>query len=161
MGLFTPNMNPMEKMQLHTLMKQAKETEKILNETTNPATFFSRLNFYLDVYLTMQNFEKFKIFNKGQTPSNALSLALGQMENSVNEFMDKAYRKEIEASYKLKTDKARAARIDKFFNDMFEIFEKCKDPHSDIRRGNPAMEHYSGILVTPHNEEFLLGLRRS
>ena len=55
MGLFTPKITPTQISQAKLLLKQSNESIKLVNTTTNPETYFGRLNFTFDVLLEMKN----------------------------------------------------------------------------------------------------------
>lgn len=54
MGLFSfgaPKISQAELQELKGLMKQAQETTKLINTTTNPEVYFGRLHFLFDLFL--------------------------------------------------------------------------------------------------------------
>lgn len=131
---------------LEQVKNQIKESNEIINKTTNPETFFNRLNFLLDKLLFLSQYEDNYIINN----SNAIkdyNSALNNIETLVNNFIDRSYNYELEKASKLKTDKGKQDRIINYFKKL----EICFGNANEYWTGNNIEPHYSGRLFTDGN----------
>lgn len=146
MGLFTPKISSAQIQHVQLLLKQANESAKLVNTTVKPDVFFGRLNFLLDVLLEMQKYEKYKIFT-GSLPSADYRKITGNLENTVNDFLNRAIANNKEKIASLKTDAARQKNYAKFVSDLKKSFLSSKT----YWQGNTVYPHYNGPLYTSAN----------
>ena len=153
MGLFTPKISNWEKEHVQGLLKQAKESAKLVNTTVNPEVYFGRLHFLFDTLLEMQKYEKYKIF-KGNGPSKDLKMLESTLGQSVDDFIMRSYSKRLEKANSLKTEKSKFNNMKKYADSMITAFDSA--PH--FWEGNGMWPHYTGPLYTPKNWEKLTSL---
>jgi hypothetical protein len=156
MGLFSvkPTAFQIQDAKLH--LKQAKDNTKLVNTTTKGDVFFGRLNFLLDTLLHLQQYEKFGLF-KGKAPSAYYREILGDMEKIVQKFIDRTVAKEQEAVNKLKTQKAKINRVDRFKAEMIKWFDNANTywQGNYLVSSGTSLPHYSARLYTIQNYNYL------
>lgn len=135
------------------LLKQLNESTNIVNHTTNPKTYFGRLNFIFDTLIEMTKYEKSGIY-KGSSPTQNLNKLKNDLESSVNAFIDRAYEAQIIKTCSLKTEQGKINSLNKFFDSMFAAFECANTFWS----GDSVKEHYIGKLFTSGNMAYLNSL---
>lgn len=134
-----------QKYDFSSILNQVSESLDIINSTTNPDTFFNRLNFILDRLLFINKKScsiddinrSLKIYND----------TINDLENIVNEFIDRSYYHEHEIASKLKTEKERKNRLINYFKNPEISFGNSNDHY----HGNNPEFHYSGRLYTDRN----------
>lgn len=146
MGLFTPRISKVELAAAKNMLKQVNDCAKIVNTTTNPEIYFSRLNFLFDLLLELRKYEKYHIFT-GKSPTQDYNSLLNNLESSVNLFIDRTYEKQKEKMIALKTDKAKQNSFQKYALKMRTAFENA----NSYWQGNAGTSHYTGILYTQNN----------
>ena len=106
------------------LLKQAKETADILNQTTNPDTFFSRYDFLIGRLKTLCACEDYISFT-GETPSVTLARVGTKdfYEMASCHLMDRCFGKSCEKMASLKTEKGKQNEADRFN----KAFASCGD----------------------------------
>ncbi|MPN59637.1 hypothetical protein SDC9_207358 [bioreactor metagenome] len=80
------------------------------------------------------------------------------MTPTVNGFIDRAFSNEESKIGALKTDKAKAARKERFVKGMFDAFEKANTFWTGRTYPGPSVlqpPHYTGPLYTNENLEYL------
>lgn len=146
MGLFTPKISKVELASAKNMLKQVNDCSKVVNTTTNPETYFSRLNFLFDLLLELRKYEKYRIFT-GKSPTQDYNYLLDNLESSVNAFIDRTYEKQKEKMSTLKTDKSKYNSFQKYAQKMSTAFENA----NSFWQGNAGISHYTGILYTQNN----------
>ncbi|MGN0629985.1 MAG: hypothetical protein ACI4JN_01540, partial [Ruminococcus sp.] len=136
-----------------SLLKQLNESTNIVNHTTNPKTYFERLNFIFDTLMEMTKYEKSGIY-KGSSPTQNLNKLKNDLESSVNAFIDRAYDAQIKKACSLKTEQGKINSLNKFFDSMFAAFESA----DTLWSGDSVREHYVGKLFTSGNMAYLNSL---
>lgn len=129
------------------ILRKLNESYNIFQNTTNPEVFFGRLNFSLDCLLQLMQY-KISIFN-GATPEYEYERILKNLENYVDEFIDRSYAAELKKIATLKTTKGKRNRLDKYVTNLMSAFENA---HS-FWSGNSGVLHYTGELYTTNNFE--------
>lgn len=150
MGLFTPTISKAELASVKNMLKQVNESAKTVNTTTNPETFFGRLNFIFDLLLELKKYEKYRIFT-GNSPTKDYNYLLDNLESSVNAFIDRTFEKQKEKMSTLKTDKAKYNSFQKYALKMRTAFENA----NNYWQGNTGISHYTGVLYTQNNVQHL------
>ena len=153
MGLFVPKITPTQISQAKLLLKQSNESIKLVNTTTNPETYFGRLNFTFDVLLEMKKFEKYKIYT-GKTPTQNYKMLIDELEKSADLFIKRSYEKQLKKISSLKTEKAKINSMKKYANNMIVAFQNA----NNYWLGNNQYPHYRGDLYTSNNLNYLTQL---
>lgn len=153
MEILTPKISKAELKQFKSLLKQLNESEKIINSTIKPEVFFGRIGFTLDTLLELGKYEKYKIF-KDKTPKNDYNKLLYNLEDTVNSFIDRSYKAQLEKVSKLKTKKAKDNNMDKYFENMKSCFSKA----NTFWEGNGIKPHHEELLYTENNLKHLYDL---
>lgn len=130
------------------LLRKIKESADIVNNTVNPETFFKRLHWILNYLIYLAQYEK-KIKFTGELPSTAYIRIVNNLEQTVDDFIKRAYNAELEKISKLKTESAKQKRIMKFLSDM-EYYIEYSDDFRNVVEPNI---YYTGALYTPQNLE--------
>ena len=146
MGFFTPKISKVELASVKNMLKQVNDCTKIVNTTTNPETYFGRLNFLFDLLLELRKYEKYRIFT-GKSPTQDYNYLIDNLESSVNAFIDRTYEKQKEKMSTLKTDKSKCNSFQKYAQKMRNAFENA----NEFWQGNSVTSHYTGILYTQNN----------
>lgn len=144
--LFSPKPSQYEMEHIQNLIQQAQDSANLVNTTVKPDIFFKRLNFLLDILLELMKYEKYKIF-KRSLPSEDYKKVLGNLNATVNDFIDRSYSKTLEDASKLKTETAKRNRVVKYSTAMLSAFEMANSFWS----GNNMYPHYEGNLFTDDN----------
>ena len=131
----------------------AKESSDLVNKTINPDVFFGRLHLVLDSLIYLTKYDDYKIFSGGK-PSSEYQRILDDLEVSVNTFIDRSYQKNLAKAQALKTEKGQQARMKKYAQTMFDAFDSA----SDFWEGYEGRPHYTGMLYTKNNLEYLHSL---
>lgn len=137
-------LNP-EKMDAARILRQLNESYDMVKSTTNPGVFFGRLCFCFDCALALTKYSD-DIFS-GATPKQELERLSSNLEELVNDFIDRSYNAEYEKAMQLKTEKGRQNRMIKYFDTLESTFENA---HS-FWTGNSNSPHYTGPLYTENN----------
>lgn len=135
-----------EIIQVENLMKQLQESVELINTTTSPRTFFRRLNFALDVLLELQKYEKYGLF-KNSTPTNDYNKILGNLEATVNDFIDRVIISQSDKNDQLNTQQEKDKRMKKCVENLWNSFYEA----NDYWQGNGMYPHYTGKLYADSN----------
>lgn len=155
MGFFSPKISAAEMASVKNMLKQVNDCTKIINTTSNPEIYFSRLNQLFDLFLTLKTYEKYAIF-KNSTPTKDLNILMSRLENSVNLFIDRSYENQMEKIRKLKTDKAKINSFKKYAEKMQFAFENSHNFwQGSTLPSRAGTLHYQGELYTDANLEYL------
>ena len=146
MGLFTPKISDKQLQMVSANMNQINDSIKLVNSTVDPAVFFKRINFLLDLLLRLQSYEKYKIFKHG-TPTQDYKKILSNLEATVNDFIDRAIEANQRKIASLKTDKAKKRNYENFVISLISAFD-CSHTFWTGDKGYP---HYDGPLFTERN----------
>ena len=138
--------------QAQYLLEELNECENIINHTTNPKTFFGRLNFAFDILLELITYEKYGFFT--DKPSDDYNKLLNSLEKEVNDFIDRSYESQILKVCELKTHQGRVNNLKKYFDTMFTAF----DCANTFWSGSDIEFHYTGNLFTDGNKAYLSSL---
>lgn len=136
----------LETAQAKNLMRQLQESAEIVNTTTAPKTFWSRLNFSLDVLLELQKYEKYGLF-KNSTPTNDYNKILSNLEATVNDFIDRVIISQSDKNDQLNTQKEKDKRTKKCIENLWHSFYES----NDYWQGNNMYPHYTGKLYADSN----------
>lgn len=147
MGLFTPKITPQQKLHVNMLLDRARECSELVNSTTKPDIFFSKLNLCIDTLLELQEFEKYKIFDKNRLPSKDLNKLAENIETIVDAFINRSYNKQLEKISSLKTDKAKFNSMCKYTKSMIDAFQNA----NNFYKGRNSKYHYNYVLYAPNN----------
>ena len=132
-------------------MKRLHECVHLVNTTTKPDVFFRRLHFLLDLLLDLCDTEKHKSYKQGETPTDNFNRIVGNLEATVNDFIDRAVADEREKINSLKTQKAKINRAENFEVKMLAAF----DVSHSFWSGDNVLPHYTGPLFTEANTQYL------
>lgn len=146
MGFLTPTISNVEMASVKNMLKQVNDSTKLVNTTTNPEVFFSRLNMLFDLFMELKKYEKYRIFT-GKTPTQDYEYLQKSLEKQVNLFIDRTYEKQMEKMKTLKTDKSKASSFEKYSDKMMTAFKNA----NSYWQGNSGMAHYRGALYTTDN----------
>ncbi len=153
MGLFKPKMSSSDWQQVKMMMKQSEDCAKLIDSTVNPDVFFERLNFMLDLTLTLQRYEKYKVF-RGGTPSVLYNQMVTNLWEIVDGFITRAYNKQREKAAKLKTDNGKQKSNAKFAAELKSAFDHA----NSFWPGHKNQVHYEGPLFTDKNYQRVLSI---
>lgn len=129
-------------------MKQVGECVSLVNSTVSPQVFFGRLNMLLDLLLELRKYEKYGIF-QNSTPTDDYNKVIGNLEKTVDDFIDRAIAANGQKIAKYKTEAAKERNKVKFILDLADGFDMADTFWS----GNPMMPHYEGRLYTERNRD--------
>ena len=137
-------------------LEKAKVAADVVNTTTDPETFFKRLHFLIDSLMYLQSTEGV-IKYYGMSPTQNLNDVLSNLTNTVtvNDFIDRSFEKELAAALKLKTEKARANKLEKYYHKVHSIMIISNTLWSGSVTSRGAMAHYNGELYTASNLQYL------
>ncbi|WP_368234761.1 DUF4236 domain-containing protein [Anaerotruncus rubiinfantis] len=139
---------------IRTMVKQTDDCINLIKSTNNPDVFFSRLNFLLDLFLALSAYDEYFI---GSNPTSEYYKMMNNLENTVNEFIDRSFSKKLDDISVLKTAKAKRNNLIKYGAEMLAAFD---NPHS-FWSGREGQPHYTDLLLTPYNYEKLIKLIES
>jgi hypothetical protein len=148
MGFFTPKISAHDLEYVTGRMNQLQDTIKLVNTTVKPDIFFKRLNFALDILLDLQQYEKYRIF-KQSTPSSDYRKIVNNMEEIVDDFLDRAIANNEAKIASLKTAAAKTRNLNAFVDSLAFAFDHA----SSLWPGDRGKPHYSGPLYTKQNLE--------
>lgn len=150
MGLFDffkkPKPTPFEVNQAKQLLKQLQESVNLINTTTVPKTFWGRLNLSLDILLELQKYERFGFF-KGSTPTQDYNRILGNLEATVNDFIDRAIIAHVDKYKHLQSQDEKDKKFKNFIGNLWNSFYEA----NDYWQGNNNYPHYAGKLFVDSN----------
>lgn len=149
MGLFSLKPSAADKLHIESELKILEDCKRLVNTTTNPDVFFGRMNCLLDCLLDLQNYEYTGVL-KGDKPSVTFERINVSMENTVNDFIDRAVQAEACKISELKTIKARESRIKKFEENMQSAFTNS----TTFWQGNGRGRHFEGRMWRDGNIEY-------
>lgn len=112
------------KRQVPVLSKQLLESVELLDKTIKPDVFFNRYDFMIETLSRLSAMEKHIKF-KNEKPSLALQKLNDPnvREAQTANFIVRAVEKLTADVEKLKTEKAKHGKIDKFYSDMKQFSE--------------------------------------
>lgn len=145
-GLFPPKISERQLEILRGRLNQLHDTEQLINSTVNPDIFFKRLNFALDILLELRNYEKYGIF-KENSPTSDYNEIIQNLENIVDDFIDRAIEANQQKILNLKTSNAKKRNYEKFVIALIAAFD-CSNTFWTGTKGRP---HYTGPLYTKNN----------
>ena len=140
------SISEIELVQAEILMKQLQESSEIINTTTSPKTFFGRLNFSLDLLLELQKYEKYGIFTNS-TPTKDYETILGNLEATVNDFIDRVIVSQSDKNDTLKSQQDNDRQMKKCIENLWHSFYEA----NDYWCGNNMYPHYNGKLYVDSN----------
>lgn len=150
MGLFTPKITPAQLQFVQATLTQIQDSAKLVNTTVKPDIFFKRLHFTLDLLLRLQPYEKYKIF-KASTPSQDYRRILANLQQTVDDFIDRAIEANNLKVASLKTEKARQKNREDFANKLISAFDCANTFWSGSTSPTIKYPHYTGPLYTENN----------
>jgi hypothetical protein len=154
MGLFKPKITEAQKTQIALYLKQVRESAHLVNTTIKPDVFFGRLKFLLETLNILKTFEKYRVF-KGATPTAEYNEIISNLGLTVHEFIDRSLKRTLDDVEKLKTDKARQNRLEKYFETMLGAFDRCHTFWLGDKRTYQSHLNYMGELYTQNNLDYL------
>lgn len=146
LGLFAPKITKAQQSHISLSLKQLNDSASLVNTTVKPDVFFKRLHLTLDLFMDLMQYEKYKAFKKS-SPTKNFNSVVGNMEATVNDFIDRAVEDNQKKIDGLKTDKAKVNRNEKFANSLMAAFDSADTFWS----GNTLRPHYTGPLFTDNN----------
>lgn len=151
--IFTSKISKEEKANVLQILKKFEESQEIMRKTVKPETFFGRLHFSIDDLMLLQKYEKYNIFPE-LTPSLALNTFINDIEENVDEFIDRSYADACEKASKLKTEKGKQNAIQRYTIALETAFNTSNEFWS----GSSGLPHYTGKLYTINNYEKMMEL---
>lgn len=132
-------------------IKQVNESANLVNNTKNPDTFFSRYEFMIEKVNDLISIQKYLKF-KGDKPTDMLRQINDKKINTINDFIDRYYSDILEQINKLKTDKAKQKRIDKFYSSLVPYFDQMEKENIDkIDKLNLNFKNNSSLKLGNNN----------
>ena len=113
--------------------------------------FFKRLHFTLDCLLELITYEQYGIFSNGQTPTADYNKIISKLEITVNDFIDRSIHAELESIGKLKTEKSKKSRLEKYYNSTLEALMHPNSFWEGSWTSAGMLPHYADKLCTPNN----------
>ena len=154
MGLFSrfvrPKISQEEFVYIQGVLNQAQDCASLINTTTKPDVFFKRLNMVLDLLLELQPYEKYGIF-KTATPTQNYNRICGNLEATVNDFIDRADEDNLRKLARLKTEQARRRNRVDFAIKLISAFDCANTFWSGKYSPSRSYPHYTGPLFTQAN----------
>lgn len=150
---YTGSLNSVQLESIMCMMKQVKESADIVNRTLKPEIFFGRLNFLIETLMELQGYEGRFCFGE-VTPTSNLDEILTNIETTVNAFIHRSYISCLQAAAKLKTEKGREDRVNRYFDEIKYAFENAQE----FWQGDKMRPRYSGALFTERNYDEVLSL---
>ena len=98
-----------------------KDCVAIIENTTQPDTFFMRLHLMIEKAKHLQTLEKYIGFHNA-TPSAALDEALNNYQESIKLFLIRYFSDTFDKAEKLKTDKGKYNKYKKFYDSLQEYY---------------------------------------
>lgn len=148
MVLFYNSISTDELVKIKCTVIKIRRASLLVNTTVCPEEFFRNLNLLFDLLITLGRYEEYLAF-KGILPQGSL-LPTENLEKTVNDFTDRAFSDLSERLKKLKTDKAKENRINRFIVKMRFSFKNA----NNFLDARPGEEHYTGRLFTGGNIEY-------
>lgn len=145
-----------EKSEMQIMMKQISECKNIIFSTTDPNTFFSRLNLALENLLYLKKFEAYDNVFSDMTPTKCYESIMLELKPIVNNFILRATIKKLGEIEKLQTEKAKRSNLEKFFDDMLAAINNSDKFYNCGSR--PKL--YLGNLYTQDNLQYFYMLRQ-
>lgn len=105
------------------LMKIFQDCQKLVNKTLSPDVFFSRYDLMESVLACMVLFQPYARFS-GVNAKRELETALDDRPHATLKFIERSYRAMRNGASELKTEKGKANRIIKYFNEMFQFTDR-------------------------------------
>lgn len=99
------------------MLKIANDCANLVNTTKKADVFFPRYYLLLEKLENLAKLEKFNCF-RGTSPSVNLSNTLDRKNLTINDFIDRFYNDTLYQINKLKTEKAKEKRIEKFYDEL-------------------------------------------
>ena len=129
-------------------LRQANETADILNNTTNPDTFFSRYDFLIGRLEVLSNCEAYISFT-GEKPSVTLARVGTKSfhEKASRQLIDRCFDKSCEKIASLKTERGKRNEAERFNR----AFESCSEYLNDALR-QYQQEKYSQLVQITDGE---------
>lgn len=110
------------------LLKQMRESHKLIRTTTNPDIFFPRYDFTISRFDCLAACSKYVKFTGEQPAFSAKAMRrMDQRDAAVHDLIERCYTKTTDKMSKLKTDKGKQNAADKFRDSLL----KYKDYMSD------------------------------
>ncbi|MDY5627743.1 MAG: hypothetical protein SPF92_09130 [Clostridia bacterium] len=155
MGLFTPKISSSQLATVNGLLKKANESADIINKTVQPDVFFRRICFLLFCLKELKLYEKYKIF-KGNNPTNEYNSIIKNLENTVDNFIDRSYHQALNKANTYKTEKAKMKFLSDYAISLICAFE---NPHQFNDVVSPLK--YTGTLYCEKNYNKVVEIVRS
>jgi len=134
------------------LLKRIQESINIANIATNPRVFFQSLYFILSQLIYLAQFEK-KIKFTGEVPSTAYLRIINNLDNTVDNFIERAYNQELSYSSQITENRIRLARMIDFLSQLKYDIEYSDDFCN--------VSYYKGKLYTPSNIQTIHDLQKT
>ena len=146
----TPRITPAQMAAAEQGIKQVNESAKFVNTTLKVDVFFKRLHFLLDCLLELQEYEIYDIF-KNNPPSTDYRNIVADLGKTVNAFIDRSIKTELEAISKLKTEKSQKTRLEKYHETMINAFNNSNSFWDGNYTSFGKLPHYNDKLCSPGN----------
>lgn len=145
-----PKLTPMQELEIDCAYRQLESCVISVNSTTNASTFFGRLHFALDILLYLRSFEQYDIF-RNSTPTQDYNKILLNLDQTVNDFVQRTMEHERSKLEKMKTEKGKQNAYKRFVTELISDF----DGANYFWSGNDMYPHYQGPLFTDKNLEYV------
>lgn len=130
--------------QVRQLVKQYRETRKIVKTTLKPDTFFGRLNFMCDLLLALQQYEDVEGMFTHNNPSNKLNRLAEIIDAEVADFVLRYMNDVYEETRNRKTQSGRK----NYYETKIVALIAAFDYSQKFWQGNGVLPHYSGPLFS-------------
>lgn len=98
-------------------LKITQDCAQLVNTTVKPKIFFERYDLMEDTLASLMLLEGLVSFS-GEKPSKALRRIRAQRDSETIKFIDRAHDRALKDAAALKTEKGRASKMQKFFDNM-------------------------------------------
>lgn len=140
--------------QVRMLLKQYRDTKKIVSTTLKPDIFFGRLNFLYDVLLSLQRYENIPGMFTKNDPTQALERLKEQNGRIVSDFITRYMENTKSETKKKKTLDGMESYYEKSMTALIAAF----DCANTFWEGNRVSPHYTGGLFTKENYDVVQAL---
>ncbi len=106
------------------------DSAKLVEKTTKPNVFFSRLNLLIEKAKHLASLEKYISFS-GTSPAMAYNEALRNYNESVQLFLIRYFSETFDKAEAMKTDKGRIGKYQKFYDSLQEYYCYMTKDHID------------------------------
>lgn len=126
-------------------LKQLKETQDILNTTTNPETFFSRYDFLIGLMKVLTACEKYISFKSERLPSEELGRVVQKSfrDEESRQMIDRCFEKSCEKIAVLKTQRGKRNEAERFN----KAFDSCREYMNETLQQYQQEKHQQLVKI--------------